>query len=337
MKYSFLFLILFFNTPLLGQVSKPEDYGFRKLQTIFRGDTVNILIKSKSGEEVVKKPLFVFCQGSLPIPLMIEYNENSKTGIYQVFAFNTDSICKYYHLAIIGKPFIPVIVNKKRLNNDFTFIDSTGEFPIGYIKRNLPDYYTDRNIEAIKFLQKQNWVSKESLVIAGHSEGSTIAAMIATKLPAVTHLIYACGNPLGRFLTSIQQQRAEENDSARTAENMFDFWEQIVADSSNMNAKKGDTFKATYDFSLPPMQYLEKLKIPVLVCYGTQDFNAPYNDYFRLDIIRKKRKNFTFKAYEGLEHNFFPKSKTGIVNYEIYNWDKVGLDWLHWLNKNNLL
>ena len=58
----------------------------------------------------------------------------------------------------------------------------------------------------------------------------------------------------------------------------------------------GDTFKATYDFSIPPIQYLEKLTIPVLVSYGTKDWSAPYNDYLRVEMIRKKKRNFTFKA-----------------------------------------
>ena len=50
-------------------------------------DTVDILIKSKKGEELRPKPLLLFCQGSLPIPLLVKYNENGKQGVYNVFVF----------------------------------------------------------------------------------------------------------------------------------------------------------------------------------------------------------------------------------------------------------
>ena len=46
---------LIFSTSLFGQ--KAEDFGFRHLQTIYNGDTVDIVIKSKKGEENIKKIL----------------------------------------------------------------------------------------------------------------------------------------------------------------------------------------------------------------------------------------------------------------------------------------
>jgi len=121
---------LLFTAFCYGQSKQLEDYGFRHLQTIYKGDTVEILIKSKKGEEQKKKPLFLFCQGSLPIPLIITYKDSSgKTGIYNVFVFNPDSLSNEYHLAIINKPCIPLMANQKSLNDDMTYSDSTGKFP----------------------------------------------------------------------------------------------------------------------------------------------------------------------------------------------------------------
>jgi dienelactone hydrolase len=80
------------------------------------------------------------------------------------------------------------------------------------------------------------------------------------------------------------------------------------------------------------LNYLEKLKIPVLVTYGTKDWGLPYNDFLRVDLIRRHKNNFTFKAYIGTEHNFFPLKADGQPNYDIFNWDKVASDWLKWLN-----
>jgi pimeloyl-ACP methyl ester carboxylesterase len=331
MKFPIIILLLFTHFCLFGQNKQIESYGFRHLQTIYQGDTVDILIKSKKGEELKRKPLLLFCQGSLPIPLIIKYDENGKQGIFHVFVFNPDSLSTEYHLAIIGKPFIPLVVDQKSLNSNMTFADNTGAFPKRYLEKNFLDYYVDRDIAVIKFLQKQSWVDKRKLVVSGHSEGSTVAAKLALKFPGVTELIYASGNPLGRILTIIEEDRIGETDSAKYAEDMIKHWKDIVDSSTYMNTKIGDTYKATYDFSIPPMQYLQQLKIPVLVCYGTMDAGRPFNDYFRVEMIRQKKHNFTFKAYIGLDHNFFPLKPNGDINYDIFNWDKVANYWRSWL------
>ncbi|MCA0383020.1 MAG: hypothetical protein LCH58_12815 [Bacteroidetes bacterium] len=327
MKSLILLAFFFLSTSLFGQNKRPEDYGFRHLQTIYKDDTVDILIKSKKGEEKKPKPLFLFCQGSLPQPL-IKYDEQ---GMYGVFPFNPDSLTNHYHLAIISKPFTPLIADKKSLAEDFTYVDSTGKFSKKYLERNLLDYYVNRNIYVITFLQRQPWISKSKLIVAGHSEGSTVAAKLALSFPKVTELIYSGGNPLGRILTIVERQRANETDTTKYAEDVIKNWENIVAEPTNTDASNGDTYKATYEFSIPPIQYLQRLKIPVLVCYGTKDYSSPFNDYLRIEMIRQKRKNFTFKAYVGTEHNYFPLKANGEPNYDIFNWDKVSNDWKEWL------
>src|SRR5687768_724850 len=150
----FLALLLFFRTSS-GQEKRPEDFGFRHLRTIYKGDTVDILIKSKKDEELKAKPLFLFCQGSLPQPL-IKYDEK---GPFSVFTFNPDSLAENFHVIIISKPYIPVLTDIKALGQDYSYTDSLGGFPKAYIKRNYLDYYVDRNIEVIRFLLKQKWVS----------------------------------------------------------------------------------------------------------------------------------------------------------------------------------
>src|SRR4029079_5270299 len=158
MKTIILITFFLFTASLYGQNERAEDYGFRHFKTVYKGDTIDILIKSKKGEEQKKKPLFLFCQGSLPIPLIIKYDDNGKKGIYPVFVFNPDNLSNEYHLVIINKPYVPLIAEQKSLKADLTYSDNTGKFPKSYIERNLLDYYVERNIAVIKFLQKQPWV-----------------------------------------------------------------------------------------------------------------------------------------------------------------------------------
>jgi len=330
MKIVIQIIFLLLTIYSFGQNKRPEDYGFRRFQIIYKGDIVDVLIKSKKGEENIRKPLFFFCQGSLPKPL-IKYDGK---GVYGVFPFNPDSLTIKYHLVIVSKPNIPLIMDVKALSKSFDYIDSTGHYPKQYSDRNLLDYYVNRNIKIIKFLQKQNWVFSKQLVLAGHSEGSTVAAKMASISHLVTNLIYASGNPMGRIMSIIQQDRANETDSVKRAEADFDYWQSVIKNKTIMDGTHGDTNKATYEFSNPPIEYLKKLKIPVLVCYGTKDWCAPFNDFMRVDFIRKGKTNFQFNPYIGTDHNYFPLLSDGKPNYEIFNWDKVADDWLTWLKQN---
>lgn len=328
--YLFVFLISGLG---LAQKTKAEDFGFRQLKIIFKGDTVNLLIKSKKGEEQKRKPIFLFCQGSMPRPLIV--TDGDKT--YSVFPFKTDSLEKDYHLIIIKKPGVPLIEAANTLGENFMYLDpQTGKIPKAYSSRNLLDYYVERNLKVLDELEKLPFVDRSKLVVAGHSEGSTIAAKMGTKSKKITHLIYASGNPFGRIMSMIGQDRNTESDadSARFAEYELDYWKEVVGDKSNLDDSNGDTYKATYDFSIPPIQYLKKLKIPVLVCYGTKDWSCPFNDYLRVEMLRQNKINFTYKAYIGLEHNFFPLTPEGKINYDVFGWDKVANDWQSWLEQH---
>jgi dienelactone hydrolase len=291
---------------------------------------VDIFIKSKQGEENIKKPLFFFCQGSLPVPL-ITYDDR---GAYGTFPFIPDSLTEKYHLIIVSKPYIPAIVDVQILSGNYhTYVDSTGNYPKEYSDRNLLSYYVSRNISIIKYLQKQIWVSSAQLVVAGHSEGSSVAAKMASECNKITHLIYSGGNPCGRIMSIIGKNRATESDtdSTRFGERSMSYWEKVVKNRRSMDASQGDTDRATYEFSHPPIKYLERLKIPVLVTYGTKDESAPFNDFLHVETIRQGKINFTFKAYVGTDHNFFPLTADNKPNYDIFNWDKVADDWLKWL------
>lgn len=325
----FILLFLFYPAITNAQVKTPKDFGFQHIEYIYNKTKVDILIKSKQGEEKIKKPIIFFCQGSLPQPL-IKYDEN---GLYGVFPFSPEIFLNQFHLVIVGKPFIPLIAEVKTLGNNYTYKDSTGKVPQGYSVRNHLKYYVERNIDILKYLRKQTWVSNEKLIVAGHSEGSTIASMMAVQYNSITHLIYSGGNPMGRIMSIIQQRRAEENDSSRLAELEFDYWKDIVSNNESETFENGDSYKTTYGFSIPVYPHLLKLKIPTMMTYGTKDWNTPYMDFLRAEALRLNKTNMTFKAFVGTEHNYFPLSNDGRPNYNIYNWDNVASDWLNWINK----
>lgn len=331
MKKTFLFLLLplLISLQVAAQSKKPEEFGFRHLQTLYKQDTVDILVMSKSGEEEKEKPLFLFIQGSLPKPLILLKKDGKP---YMVFPFNADILLDEYHLAIISKPFVPLIKEASRLRRDMAYTDpQTGSFPDKYIKRDNLDYYANRNKAAIKYLKKQDWISDKEVIVAGHSEGAAVAAKLAEVSKDVTHLIFANSNPFGRMMTIVSQIRQRDDSLGTATEKQFQFWQELVNNRENNDVQGETSFKSIYSFSAPPIDSLRKLRIPVMVAYGTEDIAAPFFDYMRIEFIRDKRKNFTFIPYVGREHNFFGFDESGRVNYDDFGWDKVALDWKSWL------
>lgn len=314
----------------------PEQYGFKHVKILFKGDSVDILIKRKKGEEEKRKPVLLFCQGSLPQPLL-KFHEQQ---LIPVFPFMTDILESGYHLAIVGKPFVPLSADIKDLDQNFSFSDSeTGAAPVKYSARNHLDYYVQRNKKVVAYLCRLPYVRDDIFVLAGHSEGSTIAAKLASQSKKITHLIYASGNPLGRIMSIIEKARRTESntDSTRYAEQQFLYWEKVVQNKNASISPIGDSPKTTFDFSIPPIQYLKKLTIPVLVCYGTRDFSVTPNDHLRIEMIRTRKSNFTFKSYIGLDHNYFLLNEKGSPDYDQYFWNNVASDWLHWLRDKVLI
>ena len=75
----------------------PEDFGYRQMSFKFQDDKVDLIVISKKGEEKIAKPLFFFCQGSLPRPVVI-YNEK---GLYGTLPFNETPFLDDFHIIII--------------------------------------------------------------------------------------------------------------------------------------------------------------------------------------------------------------------------------------------
>jgi dienelactone hydrolase len=323
----FSLFILFF-IPLSGQQNLPAHFTHHTI--VYKKDTVHILLYQKPGDENKIKPLFLFMQGSLPIPLVV-----TESGYqYSIFPFNPDSLASQYHLAMVGKPGLPLQADASELAPNLTYVDSlTQQPPFHFSQNDYPAYYVGREQKVIEYFQKKSFIANDQLVLAGHSAGATLAVGLAKKCKKVTGLIYACGNPYGRIVTVVASARKIETDSTQYAHGEFDYWRDLVKHPTDTSSLHGNTNQTMFAYSVPVYNDLLNLKIPVLVVYASKDVSSPYSDLLQIEAIRKRKKNMYFNCYMGREHNFFKLHKNGSVNYEDAAWDQVGGDWNRWLLK----
>ena len=332
MKKSFKILILLLSISLNSIAQKPSDFGFRHLQYVFEKDTIDVLIKSKKGEELVKKPLFFEMQGSLATPLIIHNGKKRTSFISIAEGFVEDD----YHLAIVNKPGVPLIVHRDSLVDGREYFKDKKNYIYTeeYLKNNNLEYYTKTNIRVLDSLVKLPFIDSSKIVVSGHSQGSTVAAAICSNSALPTHLIYSSGLPYySTILAILHQQRMKEvNAQNPKVANTFKIWEEVVNDTLNHFHPNRDSNKTLYSFSKSDNKTLMSLKIPVLISYGSKDESYPYNDMFHIETIKEKRTNFTFLDYFGLGHNYQRKVNNAEMKKD-YLADVVK-DWLQWLKAN---
>lgn len=329
-KTCVLLLALLAHTLLsVAQPKTPADFGYRHLRMRYQRDTVDMLVLSKKGEEMQRKPVFFFAQGSLPTPLI----KVGEKGPYGVFPFATPDFLPDYHLVIVSKPGIPLVADTKTLQPGFTYADpQTGLPPVAYCQHNYLEYYVARNQAVLRYLAHQPWVDARDISAMGHSEGSTIVARMARQPGPLRRVIYLSGSPLGRMLTMLSSYHQTDADSATTASQVRHWQQMVAAPRAYDCAQPGDSNLTTASFSevQSPLQDFLHTKIPVFVGYGTRDDAVAADDYLRLETIRAGKSNFTFHAYPGLEHNFFGFTN-GKIDYNKWNWDRVAHEFLVWM------
>ena len=129
------------------------------------------------------------------------------------------------------------LLRVKNLSEEREFVDSLSELPpTKYTTNNNLEYYYKRNNKVIKYLLKQEWVDKSKIIVAGHSEGSSIAAKIASTNKNITHLIYS-GSTIyyPRILSMVNQDRYSETDEDSWVNKDFEYWKNVNENPTDRN------------------------------------------------------------------------------------------------------
>lgn len=322
-----LFLSLFYHKITLSQTAK--DFGLREysLQSKALGKVKFYISDSLSH---LKKPVLVFLDGSgnESIFTFRKAHDGPETK-FSVMPFDFKKMSKSFHILLISKPHTPLF---RKLSID----ENTPEDSV-YHKYLSAEWRVRSASEALTILLKNYKVDKRKIVVFGYSEGAQVAPRLALYNQNITHCIAFVGGGLNQFYDEVIRLRMESESglvshqiATQKIDSLFvDFKKIYAKPNSTKDFWFGHTFKRWSSFTKTSnIDFLKKLKIPIYIAQGTADVNtSPLStDYIRLEFLRLRKNNLTFKSYSDCDH-FFTNQKTGINIL-----DEVVNEAINWLN-----
>lgn len=296
---------------------QPSKKGFESYKIELANDTIDFYIYNP--KKLNKKHLFVFVTGSMPAPLWIETNP----CCVSLDIFNYNLIPEDYAYLVISK-------------YGFSFSEKENfDVPKNFWKKNTLDFRVKRTNKVIEYIKK-NIFKPEKVVVVGHSQGTDVAAKLATVNKDITHLVFLAGGGLSQLMEFIMFIRKDaiagkisEEVATQKINSLLLQFEKMFADPSPKKMWDENSYLSYVSYSEPPVKSLLKLEIPIYVAVGTKDTNvAVENSYIiPVEFIRHRKKNLTFRQFPNYDHGFV-EIKDG---KEIDKFDEVTKDFLKWI------
>src|SRR5690554_2036450 len=218
MKNLILFLTFLVSIHFSFTQNRVEGTVYTAFSIEQANDTIDFVIADTVFN--VKKPLLLFCQGSLPVPLFVDFG-NHRIAPLQFGNFDLENMKKHYHVAVISMPKTPIVPKIEELSEEYFFIGNSGrknptdEFSLADYLEN----YVRRANTVIDFLKTKDFIDNSKVVVCGHSQGSRVAVGIVNTNEGVTHL--------GLFAYSFERRIEEMIRKTRVqAQNGHITWEE---------------------------------------------------------------------------------------------------------------
>lgn len=299
-------------------------------------DTIEFLKADNSDR---KKPVFVFVQGSQPVPLILNYGNN----LTAAFLNNLDNkVLSNYHVIEIAMPNTPLYCDSTLLDDQCRYIPlgKSNGFDPNYVKRNHLDTYLVRAKAVIDYIASQCWADKNNIVVFGHSQGAYIAAALAAQDKRISAVGLASFCPLGRMQGQVIEARLNGiagkttmQESSESIKKISDYWAylQSANDEEFQNKRRGDLPSTTISFSCPVFEEINQLSQPVFIAFGTSDYHSILCDLFPLYFAQNKKKNYKILPMDNRGHNFEMINQDGTHDWNDMKWHEVTSEFVRFI------
>ncbi len=344
-KYFYLFLVILCvacnkqqNTQLVFE--KVPSINMQIGHLISDADTISFVKYDTINE---KKPLFVFLQGSLPHPLIIQLNEER---LWWANMNNIDtSVLNSCNVIEISHPYTPIITSIEYLDNQYTYCPTKeqGIYDVNYRLNNRLEVYVNRANKVINALAKEDWVDSDSIFVYGISQGYHVATYVANENPLVCAVGLISSNPFGRingiinsYRTATIQGKITEEQMQKKLESYYAFWAYMdtIPDTTYVKESNGDIPSNQFGFAKPSVDILCNLKQPLFIAYGTRDPHAVRNELLPFYFIMAGKKNYKMRPALGRGHSFEVVRDDGSHDFEDMYPEKISAEFLEYVRSN---
>ncbi|MBB6460270.1 hypothetical protein [Flammeovirga kamogawensis] len=328
---TYLILLLSLNSFSQESYKLYDKVTVINLESSIEADSINFIVVDTDITQ--KKPVFLFCQGSLPLPMFMGIKGTDSPFFFGggISNFNFNAITQKYHLVVISMPHTPIFVDSTHLSPYGNFYIPDPKQPQQILKEfTEADYlnnYVDRGIRVLDFLKKQPWVDTSKCVVFGHSQGSKVATKLAIQNKDISHIGLSGANPFGRvdqFIRIAKQDARNNKITWKEAEKRINLNYKYYEDSFNPDSLKVNSYLKGYNsFSEPLFDDWLALNIPIFLTYGTEDNAAELCDIMPLFFIEQGKDNLTVKRWANCDHNYFLLDENKQPDYKKGHWDDV--------------
>jgi pimeloyl-ACP methyl ester carboxylesterase len=283
------------------------------------------------------KPIFLWFQGSQPIPLYVQDKDKLYLLGGGISNFEIESIKKKYYLVVVSMPTVPPIVNLDRLSNQYLYLPDPKESEpsIEFQRADFLENYVKRVEAVVEFLKKKEYIDASVTFVAGHSQGVRIATEFCAHNEVSAVGLFS-PNPLSRITEMIRKPFFEAkrgNKSWKLAEEEMNYYTELgkwVRDSTLVN--DNPSLISWRSFSKDPITTWLELDMPIYFAYGTEDASADLCELIPYYFDKCNKRTPTMMRDERREHNFFLMNE-GKPDYKEPGWETVMNDFIAWLDE----
>ena len=349
MKVLLLLVIInmLFANLAVSQNCKLENFHYFSIKQNlheFSEDSIRFLV---SGNLQKKKPIVVYVHGSGNYPLVTF--EDSDSTFYMsplhdiIKEHNND-----YHFVVISKPGVPICMPT---NTPFPWNLDTITISKTFWECDMLEYHANATKEVLKFIRQQDFADNSKIYLSGHSQGANVVAKVAAENPdLITKVAYMSSSLFGRLTQDVMQlyidvyfnktlthkELVEQLDSNvyNRLNNHID-WKNYINYTNDVEKSYFPYHSALSNYSFNrelSIFNLLKIKIPLLVVYGTADIKCADISLLPLFLFDTDV-NYTIKAYPNYDHGYsLVGEDRKIINGEFHFGD-VFNDVLKWFGE----
>lgn len=262
-------------------------------------------------------PLAVFIQGSGGGSLFTKAEDGRiGGGVFNLLLRDWGGRCRVLLVEKIGVNFLdqpPHLGAAEGCSDEFK-------------REHTPERFTAAIVAAINAALDMPAISRDTLLVIGHSEGGDMAAHVAAADPRVTHCaVLSSGGPTQLFDMAFfaRKPRSEGEslaDRESRVEEVYKTWDDIMKDPDSIEKSAwGHPYRRWSSFCrTSPLDSMLKTKARLYMAYGTEDMAVPVEscDMARAELVRVGR-DLTVERRIGEDHGFSKEGQTPLDGFTI--------------------